>query len=69
MFFAAARDGRFPKILNKLSRVQRAPYAALIAQGVQAKSLLFCNRANQVSSPSGCVNHSPLPSERKLQNS
>eukprot|EP00466_Bigelowiella_natans_P016791 jgi/Bigna1/138372/aug1.44_g13080 len=46
MFFAAARDGRFPKILNKLSRVQRAPYAALIAQGVVSTILLCLPNAN-----------------------
>jgi len=46
MFFAAARDGRFPKILNKLSRVQRAPYTALIAQGVVSTILLCLPNAN-----------------------
>mmetsp|Transcript_27300 Transcript_27300/g.37986 ORF Transcript_27300/g.37986 Transcript_27300/m.37986 type:complete len:584 (+) Transcript_27300:69-1820(+) len=45
VFFAAARDGRFPAILAKLSR-RRAPYVALIAQGLVTSVLLCIPNAN-----------------------
>jgi len=41
VFFAAARDGRFPAILATLGENSRSPYAALIAQGVVSSCLLL----------------------------